>query len=201
MVYCCFVVLNSKVCKGRLLRFSYNWMPCCAQSLSHVRLFATPRTGCSPPGSSAHGDSPGAFCPGFNTCVCSIAQLYQLVVSDSLRPHGLQPTRFLCPWYFSGKNTGVGFHFLLQRIFPTQESNLCHEDSLPLSHLGSPILYLTRLKKISPNTDTITQLYYCYTWEELEIWAGTLVVSPWPEVQPCLTWCLLYFRLPWWLRG
>ena len=45
------------------------------------------------------------------------------VVSDSLRPHGLQPTRLLCPWYFLGKNTGVGFA-LLQGIFMTQGSNL-----------------------------------------------------------------------------
>ena len=29
----------------------------------------------------------------------------------------------LCPWDSPGKNTGVGCHFLLQRIFPTQESN------------------------------------------------------------------------------
>ena len=34
-------------------------MLCCAQLLSHVRLFATPWTVCSPPGSSVHGDSPG----------------------------------------------------------------------------------------------------------------------------------------------
>ena len=38
-------------------------------------------------------------------------------MSDSLQPHGLQPTRFLCPWDFPGKNTGVGCHFLLQ-AFP-----------------------------------------------------------------------------------
>jgi len=25
-----------------------------------------------------------------------------------VRPHGLQPTRFLCPWDFPGKSTGVG---------------------------------------------------------------------------------------------
>ena len=30
------------------------------------------------------------------------------VVSDSLRPHGLQPTRLLHPWGFPGKSTGVG---------------------------------------------------------------------------------------------
>ena len=46
------------------------------------------------------------------------------VVSDSLRPRGLQPTRLLCPWDSPGKNTGVGCHFLLQGIFLTQGSNL-----------------------------------------------------------------------------
>ena len=46
---------------------------------------------------------------------------------------------------FSGKNTGVCCHFLLQRIFPIQGSNpslLCllhwQADSLPLCYLGSP---------------------------------------------------------------
>ena len=38
-------------------------------------------------------------------------------------PHGLEPTRVLCPWDFPGKNTGVGCHFLPQGIFPTQGSN------------------------------------------------------------------------------
>ena len=45
------------------------------------------------------------------------------VVSDSLRPHGLQPARLLCPWDSSGKITGIGCHTLLQGIFPTQGSN------------------------------------------------------------------------------
>ena len=35
-------------------------------------------------------------------------------MSDSLRSHGLQPARLLCPWDSPGKNTGVGCHFLLQ---------------------------------------------------------------------------------------
>ena len=35
------------------------------------------------------------------------------VESDSLRPHGLQPTRLLHPWDFPGKSTGVGCHRLL----------------------------------------------------------------------------------------
>ena len=51
-------------------------------------------------------------------------------MSNSLQPHGvyglyeLQPARLLCPWDFPGKNTGVGCHFLLQRIFPTEGLNL-----------------------------------------------------------------------------
>ena len=32
----------------------------------------------------------------------------------------------LCPWDSLGKNTGFGSHFLLQGMFPTQGSNLCH---------------------------------------------------------------------------
>ena len=36
------------------------------------------------------------------------------VVSDSLRPHGLQPTRLLHPWDFPGKSTGAGCHCLLR---------------------------------------------------------------------------------------
>ena len=35
-------------------------------------------------------------------------------MSDSSRPHGLQPTRLLRPWDLPGKSTGVGCHRLLQ---------------------------------------------------------------------------------------
>ena len=38
--------------------------------------------------------------------------------------HGPQPARLLYPWDSPGKNTGVGCHFLLQGIFPTQGLNL-----------------------------------------------------------------------------
>jgi len=36
-------------------------------------------------------------------------------MSDSVRPHRLQPTRLLCPWDSPGKNTIVGCHFLLPK--------------------------------------------------------------------------------------
>ena len=74
------------------------------------------------------------------------------VVSNSLQRHGLQSARLLCPWDFPGKNSGVGCHFLLQGIFPTQESNPCllnllhwQVDSLPRCHLGSTSRYVSGL--------------------------------------------------------
>ena len=54
----------------------------------------------------------------------------------------LYTTRLLCPWDFTGKNTAVGCHFLLQRIFLTQGLNpgLPHRRKMfyHLSHQGSP---------------------------------------------------------------
>ena len=75
-------------------------------------------------------------------CVC-------LLSCVCLWPHGLQPTRLFCPWDFPGKNTGVGYHFLLQRIFPTQGSNshLLHwqVSSLSLSYQGSLYFFLLKI--------------------------------------------------------
>ena len=74
------------------------------------------------------------------------------VMSDSLRPHGLQPTRILRPWDFPGKNTGVGCHFLLQGIFPTQGSNPglphCSQTLLPSEPPGKSREFLTRECKL-----------------------------------------------------
>ena len=62
-------------------------------------------------------------------------------MSDSLWPHGLQPHRLLHPWDFPGKNTGVGYHALLQGIFLTQGLNPdllhCRQILYHLSHQGT----------------------------------------------------------------
>ena len=47
---------------------------------------------------------------GESVHMCSAAS----VMSDSLPPHGLQPTGLLCPQDSPGKNTRVGCDFLLQ---------------------------------------------------------------------------------------
>ena len=59
-----------------------------------------------------------------NEFLCMRVCVFALIVSYSLWPHGLQPSRLLCPWDFPGKNTGVFCQFLLQGIFPTHGSNL-----------------------------------------------------------------------------
>ena len=80
--------------------------------------------------------SPYFYC--YLMCGC----VHHSFVSTSLWSCGLWPPRLLCPWDFPGKNTGVGCHFSLQRIFPTQGSNPhllhCRWILYPLSHRGSP---------------------------------------------------------------
>ena len=65
-----------------------------------------------------------------------------ILIFDSSQPHGLEPPRPLRPWDFPGMSTGVGCHFLLQGIFPTQGLNPglphCRQTLYPLSQQGSP---------------------------------------------------------------
>ena len=69
-------------------------------------------------------------------CVCAVAP----VVSNSLPPYG--PSRLLCPWDSPGKNTGVGFHALLQGIFPTQGLNW-HLLRRLLNWKAGPLLFVS----------------------------------------------------------
>ena len=80
--------------------------------------------------------------PNFLLHKCTNAQS-----CPTLLPQGLQPARLLCPWDYRSKNIGVGCHFLLQGIFPTQDRTrvsrisytgreiLCH-----WPHLGSSFM-------------------------------------------------------------
>ena len=72
-------------------------------------------------------------------CVCVCVSHW--VMSDSVWPHGRQPTRLLSSWNSSSKNEMEGYHFILQGIFPTQGSNSgllnCRQILYCLSHQGS----------------------------------------------------------------
>ena len=88
-------------------------------------------------------------------CVCLCVHTHMQCCTQSLSCvlffcNPMDCSLLLCPWNSPGKNTRVGFHFLLQRIFPTQGSNPCllcllhwQAYSLPLAQPGSPVcLYL-----------------------------------------------------------
>ena len=51
------------------------------------------------------------------------AALSRSVVSNFLQPHGLEPSKLLCPWNSPGKNTGLSNLSFFQGIFLTQELN------------------------------------------------------------------------------
>ena len=68
------------------------------------------------------------------------------------------PARILHPWYFPGKITGVGCHFLLQGIFPTQESNPglpnCWQTLYCLSHKGATVHGVAKKSDMTEHTYT-----------------------------------------------
>ena len=80
--------------------------------------------------------------------VCSVTKLCLTL----LWPNELQPASLLCPWDFTGKNTGLGCHFFLQRIFPTQGSNCS-------SCIGRWILYHWATWE-APNNELYNNLFF-----------------------------------------
>ena len=82
--------------------------------------------------------------PSLYYFLCKSETVSCLLVSNSLWLHGLYVARPApLSMEFSGKNTGVGSHSLLQWIFLTQGSNPgslhCRWIHYPLSHQGSPL--------------------------------------------------------------
>ena len=114
------------------------------------------------------------FIVTFCCCYCLFAKLCPTL----LLPHGPWPARVLCPWDFPGKNMGMGCHFLLQGIFPTQglNSGLLHWQvtSSTLSHhiKISSILTNSYLKqptftqcRLSINREKIINFYWRWVKE------------------------------------
>ena len=98
-----------------------------------------------------------------STCACSVTQSCPTLCN----PVNCSPP---------GSSTGVGFHLLLQGVFPTQElkptspvSPTLEVDSLPLSHLGSPKeqyeASLEKLKLELPYDPEIVHSWV-YTWRK-----------------------------------
>ena len=78
------------------------------------------------------------------------------------------PIRLLHPWNFPGRSTGVGCHFLLQGIFPTQGSNpgllLCRQMLYHLSHILVKQLSLNCHSFIKQSAMIFTPFYFLFFW-------------------------------------
>ena len=146
------------------------------------------------------------------------------VMPDSLQPHGLRPARLFSPWDFPGKSTGIGCHFLLQRIFLTQGLNACllrllnwQADALPLVPPGKPHSSLGFDKCIMPciHHQVIMQNSFtalaplCFTYSSLSFpplntWQPVVflhsIVDPFPEchivgITQYITFQTVFFHL------
>ena len=80
-------------------------------------------------------------------------------------PMDCSPPRLLCPWSFPGKNTGVGCHFLLQRIRGSSQS----KDQTDAFCIGRWVLYHRATREAcgiaGPNgksTSNYLRLPYCF---------------------------------------
>ena len=85
------------------------------------------------------------------------------VVSDSQRPHGLQPTRLLHPWDSPGKRTRVGCHHLL--------------------HLNTSFIVYGSVQMLRPEMEVIRDV------SQLRMWKTSLIhlqLTPWRRLDRML---------------
>ena len=67
--------------------------------------------------------------------------------SLSQQPHGLQPSRLLHPWDFSGKSTGVGCHCLLQILKKGNAKECSNHCTIALiSHVSKVMLKILQAR-------------------------------------------------------
>ena len=123
-------------------------------------------------------------------------------MSDSSRPHGLQPTRLLRPWEFPGNSTGVGCHCLLWgvhlpkskcyvRRFQEHSTILltwitCNVQAvfLDVGYFSKKVKITLRKKFTLQKNTAITAAHTCwFPWavEQLlrKMWIKPLTLMPW----------------------
>ena len=117
-------------------------------------------------------------------------------MSDSSRPHGLQPTRLLHPWDFPGKSTGVGCHCLLRNLVLVfnKSNEFIKFDLLPYSDL-----YLAPFR-LAKATLILLELLYPIS-RDLQVFKNmamrrVCLFSPVPFPAPPLHLLFLAFTLP-----
>ena len=95
-------------------------------------------------------------------------------MSDSKRPHGLQPSRLRRPWDSPGKNTGVGCHFLLQCKKVKSESEVAQScpilsDPMDCSLPGSSIHGIFQARALEWGAIAFSKLLTAATAKSLQL--------------------------------
>ena len=154
-------ILQARILEWVAISFSN---ACMQSRFSHIRPCVTPRTAAHQAPLSTEYILPltNRWHYAVEPTTFTLCVLSRSVVFDSLWPHGLQPTRLLCPMEFSGKNTGVGSHSLLREIFPTQGSNpgllYCRWILYHVSHQGLCAFNLHKSQKIVHVAKTVNSV-------------------------------------------
>ena len=114
-------------------------------------------------------------------CCCQVAS----VMSDSVRPPRRQPTRLLHPWDSPGKNTGVGCHFLLQRMKVKSESEVAQScqtlcDPMDCSPPGSSThgIFQARVLEWGAFAFSASNIYHTVNTQQEYKWFFLIVLSP-----------------------
>ena len=82
-------------------------------------------------------------------------------MSDSVRPHGLQPTRLLRPWNFPGKSTGAGCHRILgEKLYTVAKTT--HGADCGSDHQFLFAKFRLKLKKVGKTTRL-----FKYDWNQI----------------------------------
>ena len=90
-------------------------------------------------------------------------------MSDSVQAHRRQPTRLPRPWDPPGKNTGVGYHFLLQCMKVKSESEVAQScptlsDPMDCSLPGSSIHGIFQARILELGAITFSEYIYIYMY-------------------------------------
>ena len=127
-------------------------------------------------------------------------------MSDSVWPHTQQPIRLPHPWDSPGKNTGVGFHFLLQCMKVKSESEVAQSyptlhNPMDCSLPGSPTHWIFQarvliatifLKFLISIIQTLSNIYLYYmTYNDSHNWQPKGRIAICKFLEPLKTYFLI----------
>ena len=110
-------------------------------------------------------------------------------MSDSVPPHGQQPSRLLCPQDFPGKNTGVGYSVTAAAAAKSCQSCPTVCNPIDSSPPGSPfpgILQARTLEWVATGEMQIKTMRYDYTPIRMaKIWHDQMHTSGMTDMTKC----------------